>query len=80
EPYRGGQTAVKGAQEVFKGSPGKRSKTSQRRGALSSKEPPRHVEIMNATKLTPTETKYLRILGKKHILLPTKYKKPLVAG
>jgi Bifunctional DNA primase/polymerase, N-terminal len=29
-------------------------------------------------KLTPTETKYLRILAKKHILLPTKNKKPLV--
>jgi Bifunctional DNA primase/polymerase, N-terminal len=30
------------------------------------------------TKLTPTETKYLRILAKKYILLPTKFKKPLV--
>lgn len=28
--------------------------------------------------LTPAETKYLRILAKKHILLPTKHKKPLV--
>ena len=33
---------------------------------------------MKDTKLTPTETKYLRILAKKHILLPTKHKKPLV--
>jgi hypothetical protein len=30
------------------------------------------------TKLTPTEIKYLRILAKKHLLLPTKHKKPLV--
>lgn len=29
-------------------------------------------------KLTSTETKYLRILARKHILLPTKHKKPLV--
>jgi hypothetical protein len=35
---------------------------------------------MNQAKLTITETKYLRILGKKHILLPTKHKKPLVSG
>lgn len=31
-------------------------------------------------KLTVTEIKYLRIYAKKHILLPTKYKKPLVKG
>ena len=31
-------------------------------------------------KLTKTETKYLRTLAKKHILLPTKNKKPLVSG
>ncbi|CFW93076.1 Putative Bifunctional DNA primase/polymerase, N-terminal [endosymbiont DhMRE of Dentiscutata heterogama] len=31
-------------------------------------------------KLTITENKYLRILTKKHILLPTKNKKPLVKG
>ncbi|WNE40601.1 MAG: hypothetical protein mread185_000058 [Mycoplasmataceae bacterium] len=30
--------------------------------------------------LTITEAKYLRWLGKKHILLPTKHKKPLVKG
>ena len=35
---------------------------------------------MKENKLTPTETKYLRILAKKHILLPTKFKKPLVVG
>nr|CAG8530851.1 2858_t:CDS:2 [Entrophospora candida] len=29
-------------------------------------------------KLTIAETKYLRILARKHILLPTKHKKPLV--
>jgi hypothetical protein len=33
---------------------------------------------MKDTKLTATEIKYLRILNKKHILLPTKFKKPLV--
>jgi hypothetical protein len=33
---------------------------------------------MNQNKLTINETKYLRILAKKHILLPTKFKKPLV--
>jgi len=32
------------------------------------------------TKLTKTETKYLKHLTKKHILLPTKFKKPLVKG
>ncbi|WNE40146.1 MAG: hypothetical protein GBAus27B_000213 [Mycoplasmataceae bacterium] len=31
-------------------------------------------------KLTLTEAKYLNILTKKHILLPTKHKKPLVKG
>ena len=35
---------------------------------------------MNQNQLTPTETKYLKILVKKHILLPTKFKKPLVKG
>jgi len=35
---------------------------------------------MTENKLTPTETKYLKILAKKHILLPTKHKKPLVKG
>jgi len=30
--------------------------------------------------LTKTETKYLKIFNKKHILLPTKHKKPLVKG
>ena len=35
---------------------------------------------MTDNQLTVTETKYLRILAKKHILLPTKNKKPLVAG
>lgn len=35
---------------------------------------------MNQIKLKPNEKKYLRILAKKHILLPTKYKKPLVKG
>jgi hypothetical protein len=35
---------------------------------------------MKDTKLTITETKYLKILAKKHILLPTKFKKPLVEG
>jgi hypothetical protein len=35
---------------------------------------------MNQIKLTPTETKYLKVLAKKHILLPTKFKKPLVEG
>ena len=30
--------------------------------------------------LTKTETKYLRVLARKHILLPTKHKKPLVEG
>jgi hypothetical protein len=35
---------------------------------------------MKDNKLTPIETKYLRILAKKHILLPTKFKKPLVSG
>ena len=33
---------------------------------------------MKDTKLTATETKYLKILTRKHILLPTKHKKPLV--
>ncbi|CAG8448362.1 19220_t:CDS:2 [Racocetra fulgida] len=33
---------------------------------------------MSDHKLTITETKYLRILARKHILLPTKFKKPLV--
>ena len=33
---------------------------------------------MNQNQLTSTETKYLRILARKHILLPTKHKKPLV--
>lgn len=33
---------------------------------------------MNQNQLTVTESKYLRILAKKHILLPTKFKKPLV--
>jgi len=33
---------------------------------------------MKKTKLTKTETKYLRALAKRHILLPTKHKKPLV--
>lgn len=31
-------------------------------------------------KLTKVETKYIRLLAKKHILLPTKNKKPLVKG
>ena len=35
---------------------------------------------MNQTKLTITEKKYLKCLSKKHILLPTKFKKPLVEG
>ncbi|KLL05440.1 MAG: hypothetical protein MRERV_1c135 [Mycoplasmataceae bacterium RV_VA103A] len=35
---------------------------------------------MSDHKLTITETKYLRILARKHILLPTKFKKPLVSG
>lgn len=35
---------------------------------------------MNQNRLTLTETKYLRWLTKKHILLPTKHKKPLVSG
>ena len=35
---------------------------------------------MNQHQLTPIETKYLRILNKKHILLPTKFKKPLIKG
>ena len=33
---------------------------------------------MKENKLTPTENKYLKILAKRHILLPTKFKKPLV--
>jgi len=33
---------------------------------------------MNQNQLTSAETKYLRILARKHILLPTKHKKPLV--
>jgi hypothetical protein len=37
-----------------------------------------HIRKMKDTKLTLTETKYLRILTRKHILLPTKFKKPLV--
>jgi hypothetical protein len=35
---------------------------------------------MKKSKLTITENRYLRILAKKHVLLPTKNKKPLVAG
>ena len=35
---------------------------------------------MNQPKLKTNESKYLRILAKKHIILPTKHKKPLVSG